>query len=261
MGGGKTDKTCVAFIDYYPEQNKIFLNRIFEKIESEGEMSSDLLLHKIISKMPGQVESVAFDVPLQMPKCVRCRLKCPGFEVCKEPEILWLWKHYRKRNSKQRPKKLFTPYTERCVEFYIQSELEEAFHADHALGANMAPLTARAHFIKRRLEVPTLEVHAKLALWRMGQSLGVSKSHLKFHRHAFGGKESRRVILEKLIEKNIAFLYVQDVRTMTENTHSFEAFLCALTGVLTFKKLTEPKPRDFPKSEAWVQIPKQDLKW
>ncbi len=261
LGGGKTDKTCVALVDYYPEQNKIFLSRLFEKIETEGELSSDLLLHKIISKLPSKVESIAFDVPLHLPKCMRCTLKCPGYEVCKEPEILWLWKHYRKRNSKQRPKKLFTPYTERCVEFYMQTELEEVFHPEHALGANLAPLTSRAHYITRRLQVPVLEVYAKLALWRMGMSLGLQKSHLRFHRHAFGGKESRKIILEKLIEKNIAFLYVQDVRAMTENTHSFEAFLCALTAVLSFKKMTEPRPKDFPKSEGWVEIPKQDLKW
>lgn len=261
LGGGKTDKTCVALVDYYPDQNKIFLNRLFEKIESEGEVSSDLMVHRIISKLPAKVERVAFDVPLQLPKCVRCQLKCPGFEECKEEEIQWLWKHYRKRNASKRPKKLFTPYTERCVEFYMQTELEEVFHPDHALGSNMAPLTARAHFITRRLKAPVSEVYAKLSLWRIGRSLNIQKSHLRFHRHAFGGKESRKAILERLIDKDIAFLYVQDVRAMTENAHSFEAFLCALTAVLSFKGLCEPRPRGFPKSEGWVDIPKQDLDW
>ena len=261
LGGGKTDKTCVAIVDYYPEQNKIFLNRLFEKIETVNEVSADAQVHRILSELPSQIEAVAFDVPLQMPKCLRCQLKCPGYESCTEPEIEWLWKHYRKRNLKKRPKKLFTPYTERCVEFYMQTELEEIFHPDHALGANMAPLTARAHFLTRRLQVPTLEVFSKLALWRIGRSLHIQKSHLKFHRHAFGGKESRKVILERLIDKDIAFLYVQDVRSMTDNTHSFEAFLCALTAVLSFKNLCEPRPKDFPESEGWVAIPRQDLHW
>jgi hypothetical protein len=113
LGGGKTDKTCVALVDYYPDQNKIFLSRLFERVCTVGEVSSDLQLHKIVTQLPGRVESVAFDVPLQLPKCLRCRLRCPGFEVCDEPEIKWLWKHYRKRNTKKKPKKLFTPYTER----------------------------------------------------------------------------------------------------------------------------------------------------
>lgn len=261
LGGGKTDKTCLALVDYYPEQNKIFLSRLFEKVGSVGEVSSDLQVHNIINELPGRVENVAFDVPLQLPKCLRCKLKCPGFESCSEPEIKWLWKHYRKRNQKKKPRKLFTPYTERCVEFYMQTELEEVFHPPHALGANMAPLTARAHFINRRLKVPSVEVYAKLSLWRIGRALNISKNHLRFHRHSFGGEESRKIILQKLIEKDIAFLYVQDVKNMTNNTHSFEAFVCALTAVLHFKGQCEPRPKDFPKSEGWVCMPKINVKW
>lgn len=261
LGGGKTDKTSVAFVDYYPNQNKIFLSRLIEKVETNGELSSDLQLHRLIAQVPGKIQSIAFDVPLQFPKCMRCRLKCPGYEECQEPEILWLWKNYRKRNEKKRPKKLFTPYTERCVEFYLRTELEEVFHPDHALGSNLAPLTARAHFISRRLKVPTIEVFCKLALWRIGSSLKIQKSYLRLHRHAFGGKEARSAILERLIDRDIAFLYVQDVRTMGGNSNAFDAFLCALTAVLNHKKMCEPRPKDFPKSEAWVSIPKLDLSW
>ncbi|NQZ02479.1 MAG: DUF429 domain-containing protein [Bdellovibrionales bacterium] len=261
LGGGKTDKTCVALVDYYPDQNKIFLSRLFERVSTVGEVSSDLQLHKIVTELPGRVESVAFDVPLQLPKCLRCRLKCPGFEACEEPEIKWLWKHYRKRNTKKKPKKLFTPYTERCVEFYMQTELEEVFHPPHALGANVAPLTARAHFITRRLKSPCIEVYPKLSLWRIGRALGISKNHLRFHRHSFGGEESRKIILEKLISEDIAFLYVQDVKNMTANVHAFEAFISALTAVLELKKQCEPRPKGFPADESWISIPKVDVKW
>lgn len=261
LGGGKTDKTCVALVDYYPDQNKIFLSRLFERVSTHGEVSSDLQLHKIVTELPGKVESVAFDTPLQLPKCLRCRLKCPGFEACEETEIKWLWKHYRKRNTQKKPRKLFTPYTERCVEFYLQTELEEVFHPPHALGANMAPLTARAHFITRRLKRPCIEVYPKLSLWRIGRALGIGKNHLRFHRHSFGGEESRHIILQRLIQEDIAFLYVQDVKNMTANAHAFEAFVCALTGVLEFKKQCEPRPKGFPKEEAWIAIPKAGVKW
>lgn len=262
LGGGKTDKTCIALLEYYPDQNKIFLSRLFEKIKTQGEISSDQQVHKIVSELPGKMESVAFDVPLQLPKCIRCKLKCPGYENCKEPEIVWMWKHYRKRNESKRPTKLFTPYTERCVEFFLQTELEETFHPPHALGANMAPLTARAHFMTRRLRSrKNIEVAAKVSLWRIGRALNISKDHLRFHRHSFGGEDSRRAILNRLIEKDIAFLYVQDVKAMAENTHCFEAFICALTGVLAFKGQTEPRPKGFPRSEGWVEMPRKSLEW
>ena len=143
-----------AGIEYYPVQKKIFLSRLFDKIKTEGELSADLQIHRMIEQCPPPVESVTFDVPLQLPKCLLCVHDCPGYEACEEPEIQWMWKHYRSQAKHKSPPRLFTPYTERCVEQYLQTELEEPFHLSHAMGSNLAPLTARAHFISRRLKVP-----------------------------------------------------------------------------------------------------------
>jgi hypothetical protein len=41
---------------------------------------------------------------------------------------------------------------------YLSFEMEEKFQIQHALGANQAPLTARAHFILRRLRAQAIEV-------------------------------------------------------------------------------------------------------
>ena len=116
-----------------------------------------MALHKAIEKIDTPLESIAFDVPLQLPKCIRCQLKCPGYEVCQEPEIKWLRKFYISRNLKKKPMRGFTPYTERCVDNYMRTELEEVFHPPHALGANAAPLTARAYYISRRLTTHVLK--------------------------------------------------------------------------------------------------------
>ncbi len=260
LAGGKTDKTCLALLDYYPAQNKIFLSRLFEKIRSDETTSADLHLHRMLTQSPGKLESVAFDVPLKFPKCVTCRLKCPGYEECTEPEIEWMWKHYKKINARRKPKRLFTPYTERCVEMYLATEIEEAFHLPHALGSNVAPLTARAHFVSRRISVPTVEVYPKLSIWRIGRALHLARSHLLFHKHSIGGDESRKHFLHRLVEKNIAFIYEQDTKTMIENNQAFEAFVTALTAVLDFRGECESRPKDFPKKESWMAIPKASLK-
>lgn len=261
LGGGKTDRTSLAVVEYYPDQNKIFLSRLFEKIKTEDEVSADLYLHRLVTQYPEPIEFLAFDVPLQLPKCMRCQLKCPGYEACQEPEILWMWNYYRTRNEEKKPHKLLAPYTERCAELYLKSELEEPFHPPYALGANIAPLTARAHFITRRLQLPLLEVYPKLSLWRIGRTIQIEKSYLRFHRHSVRGEESRQIILDRLVEKGIAFLYDQDMRQMTLNHVSFDAFLCALTAVLNFKNQCEDRPRGFPAEESWVAIPKKDVQW
>ncbi|MCB0357681.1 MAG: DUF429 domain-containing protein [Bdellovibrionales bacterium] len=232
-----------------------------EKIKSTEKISADLAVHRIIEQIEAPLESVAFDVPLQLPKCVRCQLSCPGYEICQEPEIKWLRKFYVSRNIKKKPERGFTPYTERCVENYLRTELEEVFHPPHALGSNAAPLTARAHFIARRLQVPAIEVYPKLSLWRIGRALGVQKSYLRFHKHSISGEEIREAIISYLIKKDIAFIYHQDVKVLIASPHAFDAFICGLTAVLKFNKQVEPRPKGFPRDEQWIAIPKQDLVW
>lgn len=260
VAGGKTDKTCVAFLEYYPEQNKIFLSRLFEKIKVEGEVSADQQLHQLLVQHGNQLEMVGVDAPLVLPKCLRCKLKCPGYEVCREPEILWMWEHYRNLNSQRKPKKLFTPYTERCVEMFLTNQLEETFHLQHALGSNTAPLAARMHYVARRLKVPLIETFPKLSIWRLGRLLGVGKSHLLFHKHAVSGDESRKIFLTKLIEKQYAFIYEQDLKAMVENNQAFESFMSAMTAVLEFRGDCEKRPKGFPKGESWISFPKVDVR-
>lgn len=261
MAGGKTNKSAVAMVEYYPKQKKLFLSQLHTKIESTHEESADLKIHNLLTESIGPIHKVAFDVPLTLPKCMRCRLKCPGYEACKEPEIKWLWKHYAQQNKKKRPKKIFTPYTERCAEYHIATQLEEVIHPSHALGANLAPLVARAQFIKRRIKLKCIEVYPRLSLWRIGRSLGIQKSYLRFHKHSVEGVTIRNAILEKLTDKNVAFLYTQDMKAMIDDANAFEAFLCALTAVFSFVKQCEKKPKGFPAKAPWVDFPVEKIDW
>mgnify|MGYP001566910457 FL=1 len=261
IAGGKSDKACLAVIEYFPKYKKIFLTKIFEKIKSEENISADLKLHELIEQMRENTESLTMDTPSRLPACLRCKLKCPGYENCKEVHIEWMWKYFREKSKKKKPKKIFTPYTQRCVEMVLATEFEEIFIMPHALGANQAPLLARAVYIKKRLDIPILETFPTATLWRLGRSLQVMKSHLRHHKHSVGGNESRRAILQALSSSNVAFVYEQDVKLMTENNHAFEAFMCALTGFLKFKGLTEARPKNFPKNEDWVEVPTENLNW
>ncbi len=260
LGGGKTDKTAVAQIEYFAAQKRLFLKNLSTNVSSSDEKSSDYNLHEILTA--SKFKLVAFDVPLQFPNCVTCTLKCPGYEKCKLPHIKWMWDFHKKRSKIKRPNKIFTPYTERCAEMFISSELEENFFPSHALGANAAPLAARGYFVSRRLKkLSLIEVFPKLSLWRIGTSLNIPKTYLRFHRHSIDGDEARYYILSRIVEMNIAFIYQQDLRAMVENSHAFDAFIGALSAFLKFRGECEKIPKDFPKSEAWIEIPKQKITW
>ena len=259
--GGKNDRTTLAVLEYYPEHRKLFLSQLHEKIKSENDISADqTLIDQIQSFQPG-VKMLALDVPLDLPKCLRCKLKCPGFEKCKEPEIQWMWKAYRERKDRQKQTRLFTPYTQRCVEMYLANELEEPFHLQEALGANAAPLTARSLFLQKRMNFPLVEVFPALSLWRLGHSLGLAKKYLQAQGRSLRLHETREIFLNALIEKRVVFIYQQDVQRLCENRDAFNAFLAALTAYLHSRGQCEPRPRGFPEGETWVRFPVEEPKW
>lgn len=260
LAGGKSDKACVAILEYYPDNKKLFLSRLFEKIKSDEQISGDLKIHDLIEQNLATTKYVAFDTPWRLPNCLTCKKKCPGYENCHEPHIEWMWHHQNDKLKKKRPKKLFTPYTQRSVELYLQTELEEKFTLHHAMGANIAPLLARAAFIQKRLTADCIEAYPKLTLWRLGQSLKLMKSHLRDHKAAFGGDVSREHFLQSLNENNLAFVYNQDMKQMIENNHAFEAFLCGYTAFLKYKNLTVKRPKDFPVNEDWIEFPIENIK-
>lgn len=254
LSGGKTDKSSIAIIEFYPDQERIFLAGLIDRVKPEETVSADHKIHEYLMQHQEGCETVIFDCPLSFPKCLRCELQCPGFETCNEPEIKWM-RAVDKGRDKKRPKRHFTPYTQRPVELLLQDKLEEKLDIQDALGGNLAPLTARAHFISRRLELPTFETMTKVAVWTIGLHLRINKSVLRKWWSSVGGAEARRVILNHLSEKANLFIYQQDLRAMTDNPHAFEALICAYVGLLKYQGRVEPIPSDFPVDEGWVEIP------
>ncbi len=248
-------KTCVSVIESYPEHGRVFLVKIYQNIHAEDKISADTKLHEILNFYKDQTNTFVFDVPQTLPKCVECKLKCPGYESCSEPEIVWLRHWLHKKNKIKSPKKLITPYTQRCVDAYLSSELEVPFEVQHTLGANIAPLTARSLFVKRRLEIETFECNPKINVYRIGSYFKMPKTHIRFHKHAIGGDESRRYFLKILSEKAGIFFYQQDFKSMYESAQAFDSFICAFAGFLDSINQTSKKPMGFPASETWSLIP------
>lgn len=254
MSGGKNARTVIAVVDYYPEPNKLILSQLVESIKSEEEVSADdILLESLKALKP---EIIAVDVPLSLPRCVTCQLKCPGVSSCKQSHIKWFWKYFRENREKKKTLKLFTPYTQRPVEAWMSQLEEEAFHPSDALGANVAPLSARMQFLLRRMPgVKVIEVFPKLSLWRIGLQHSIMKRYLRFHKHSVDGDKARLHILNKLVDQGALFLYHQDMAKLIQNGHGFDSLICALTAQLEFLGKTEARPKDFPQEDSWIAIP------
>ena len=255
ISGGKSDKSCLAVLDFYPEQKRIFLSRLHEKIRSEEFISADFKIIEMIEQLREDTKYLAIDSPLTLPKCVVCELKCPGYENCGESEIKWMRK-INQETSKKKPRKMFTPYSQRAVDLFLSEIEDENLEVQHALGSNLAPLTARARFLKNRTTLPCIEVFPRLAVWRLGLELKIGKAHLRSYRNSIGGEEARHAFLTALTQKAGLFLYQQDFKLLCENPHAFDALISAWVAYLKDQGKTESRPKDFPASEAWVEFPK-----
>ncbi len=259
LGGGKGRKTSLTILEYYVKEKKLFLSELHDGIEETQKISADSQIIKILDKHGPQLHTIGMDAPLGMPKCLRCRLKCPGHEKCTEPEIKWMWKLHRKKAPSKRPNKIFTPYTERCVEQYIQHELGPELAPDHAFGSNRAPLSARGLYLKRRIKQGRLiEVLPRLSVWRLGLNMGLRKNHLLLYKQLARGPAIRQTFLDQWSEEGLSFIYHRDFKLMVKDAFAFDSFICAYTAYLKYRGLCEPKPKDFPRSESWIAFPAED---
>lgn len=259
LGGGKGRKTCLSVLEYYVQEKKLFLSQLYDGIEESSKISGDTRIIKALDKMGDQLHTVAIDAPLIVPKCMRCRLKCPGHEKCTEPEIRWMWRWYKRRSPEKRPNKIFTPYTERCVEQYICETFGPELAPDHAFGSNRAPLSARAHYLKRRIRhAKVIEVLPRLSVWRLGMDMGFKANHLLLYKQLARGPAIRQKFLDEWSEEGLSFIYHRDFRLMVKDAFAFESFICAYTAYLNYKGLCEKPPKNFPKSEGWIAFPKQN---
>lgn len=260
LGGGKSNRTHLAIIDYFLDEKKVFLSHVYRDIGEARGMSGDSILVNLIEQNSENLQAIGVDAPLSAPKCILEKGPIASLEESNDKEILWMWEHHQKQDAKKRPNKIFTPYTERCVEQYISTSLEQPFPMDHALGSNRAPIWARAQFLKRRLNQKNfIETYPRLSVWRLGRSLKISKNPLLLYKNSVRGAQHRQVILEKLIDSEWVFIYSQDVKHMVKDVFVFEAMISGFTAFLNHKKLCESPPKGFPKGAAWIAYPKVDF--
>lgn len=252
LAGGKTEKTATAYLEYYPEQDRLFLSELQSKVLfDEGIGGDDKLIQWLNDKRTSQ--SLVFDVPISLPPCLQCTCaNDQGPMFCMREDVQWM--HEKIKDREQRPFKPITPYTQRAIDLFLSDFESKKFEVGHALGSNLAPLTARALFIKKRSVLPVFETSPKVSSYQLGLNFGVAKSYLQTLYSSTEGEESRRIFLQAWIERSGIFIYKQDLRHLTENLYAFNSFLSAYMGFLVYKNLNFELPSLF--CEEKVLLPK-----
>lgn len=258
LAGAKNDKTCLCELQYYPQYQQIAVTQVHEGLGPGASESADSRLLPLIQNI-SKLQSVAINASLQMPPCVRCRLKCPGIDACRVEEVKWLRQEFLREKKRNKNARMPVPYTDRPTEYFINTQLDRSVEIQYSLSANAAPLTARAFFLAKHIRAKMLEVLPALSVWRIGNFLRVQKSYLKYYKSSEDCELIRLFFLDQAKEKLPLFLYHQDKQKLVSNPQAFDAFVCALTAFFEYRQCVETRPKDFPKKASWMCVPSEDL--
>lgn len=174
LGGGRGKTTAVARLEPGDSAGSLALvearartghrggGTTFDEAEGSATPYRDEVLIAAIESHLDDDTVVAFDVPLTLPPCVRCRLACPGIPRCEVPTVRWMRRHgpaLAVQGGRSDPgKPSSTPYTQRATELLLE---RATLQPREALGQGMGPLAARATYLRRRLS-PRLRLHENL---------------------------------------------------------------------------------------------------
>jgi hypothetical protein len=269
LSGAKNNKTALSILEYYPKEKKVFLLDIQDRISvprlNENELSlshsgstADEFLLKLLRDTAEDLAVMAVNVPLTLPPCFLSG-------SLEKQAILWMQRFSRKIAKERKLGRLeFTPYTQRPVELWIRHQLIAAltksiqFDVDEALGGNRAPLTARMHYLERRLDQKNLiEAWPKLSALRLCLQLGIDRRFLTRYRKLEEGAHARQIFLEQLVALRGIFIYERDLRKLSASLTAFDSFICAYTALLFRLGECEKPPKGFPVKSGWVYFPRE----
>ncbi len=269
LSGAKNQKTAACVLEFYPREGKTFVLDVYDKIiTDEGETSDDGLL-ALLQELGSDkaIQAVGVNVPLDLPPCLVCRRRACFEGPCDDPGVRWaqtLLKKYDRASRGPGRARQFTPYTQRPIEVWIWHEIIEKlpaylrFELDETMGGNRAPLTARMHFLQKKL--PTfhfVEVLPKLIVARLAEAGIVPKRDALAFRKIEEGAEARENLLHAIAQKLNFFVYDRDIHKLSLSLTSFDAFLCAMSCALTEARGSRHKPaRGWPRGQRLVDDPR-----
>jgi hypothetical protein len=279
LAGAKNLKTAVSVLEYYPREQKVFLLDVYDRISGHDEQTGDDALletlrefsHEGTGAERNRIAKMGVNVPIGLPPCITCtRRSCETSGKCGDPSVKWMREQIRKA-SESRAHGMnvrdFTPYTQRPFEIWARYQIlpklaeDFRFEIDEALGGNRAPLTARMHYLRKRLgDLPIVEVWPKLTIASLASALSLPKRLVAQYRKPEEGYAARVELLEIIAMQKGVFIYDRDLKKLGQSLTAFDAFVCAYTALLADRDMTVKAPRGFPKDGGWVEyFPLQGL--
>lgn len=267
LGGGKSGRTAIVLLEYFPRQRKIFLREQIAHVGASSNQFGDEVLIEHLRRLKPLF--IAVNAPLTLPPCVQCPIRdCAGFRDCRSKPVRWM--HEEATRARIPIPKHPTPYTQRPLDVYLRTRVQPRFQQDlfleESLGAGRAPLAMRMQYIRARFpKQKFLETQPRLALFGIAEWFGLTARELRKYREPEVGMEYRHGILDRvqhdLTRKKVPhlFLYEAELSLLAEELPSFQALLSGLMVVYQREGLLEKPDADFDAAWGWVAMPRRSI--
>lgn len=257
LSGPHSNRTALVVLDFYQSQSRLVVSHVHSNFGSLENKSSDNILMEEIQRLMAEVPENAF-----LGICTQAPLSLPPFfkdKHARKTEERWLQEIW----SKTKPKpNFFTSYLNRPVDAWLRYFTPERFQIPEAMGANLAPLAARALYLSELLGLSLKESFPRATMSRVVQSLEFSRFWPKLYTDVEKGLGVRQDFFERLFQKiPQLFCYEGDLETLIVELNCFQAFLSALALFLKANSQCDNIPEGFPDSATWILIPRQHIRW
>ena len=257
LAGPHAQRTALVVLDFYPHMRRLVVSQVLTQLGAHENFSSDEHLLHSLKELYSEVHEDDF-----MGICTQAPLSLPPFfreTPIRNKEERWLNELWDKTKPKPNP---FVPYLNRPIDVWLRYFTPEKFLVSEAMGANFAPLTSRALFLKERLPEKFFECSPRATMSRLVQSLELSRYWPKLYSDVERGMGVRQDFFERLFQKLPQFFgYEGDIETLIVEISSFQAFLSALSLFLHTQDQCDKAPEGFPSSASWILLPRQRIRW
>jgi hypothetical protein len=257
LAGPHSQRTALSVLDFYPQTSRIVLSHLHITLGSTAEQSSDGHLIELLHKHRNEVSENSF-----VGLCLQAPLSLPPFfkkDSEKKIEEKWLSDLWNKTKPKPRS---FLPYLNRPLDVWLRYFTPEKFQVPEALGANLAPLTARVQALKEKLPAPLFECHPRASMTRITHAASFNKHWAKLYTDTEKGLRTRNDFLTRFFQSYPQiFIYEGDKENLIVDLPAFQSFISAFSLFLNYRNMCDPKPESFPASASWTLLPRQEIRW
>lgn len=265
LGGGKSDRTALIHLEYFPQENRFFLRNIQSNLGASALDSADDILIEEIHKI--DATAIGVNAPLGFPPYLTCdeNLLVPP-EMSEDASVIWMMEEAKRAGLG--PKKLPTPYTQRALDVYLRTRVQTKFefdlHLEETMGAGRAPLATRMRYLASQSPgIEYFEALPRLALVILAEWYRIPGRELRRYRDIEEGAGHRLSILHylqnDLRERGLPqlFLYDADMEGVARDLPAFNALLCGMMVVYQHVGLIEKPDSDFQLEWGYMIIPKR----